>query len=194
MALKPKYKLELIIALSPSLLSDCLMLDNTLVRLLLTHPTSMTSQKQLLKMLQSKVSKINASIFILSFHVYSPSSISCNTNNISNPIRPIGSSITLICSVELSPAVDIPVTVNTEWSGPGGVTILLNDTIMQNHTVYISTAVIKSFGRQQSGNYSCSASINPTSPESFLVSSATTTGTTRITVGKRPRTKNFIMT
>ena len=33
-------------------------------------------------------------------------------------IRPIGSNVTLTCTVELSPVVDVPVTVNTVWTGP----------------------------------------------------------------------------
>ena len=116
------------------------------------------------------------------FIVPAPSLVTLS--NISNPIRPIGSSITLTCTVELSPAVDVPLTVNAVWSGPYGVTILPNNTIMWNLTVYISTAMISSFGREQFGEYSCNTSISATSPKTFLLSSATVTGTARITVGK----------
>ena len=34
-----------------------------------------------------------------------------------SPVQAIGSNVTLTCAVELSPAVDVPVTVNTVWTG-----------------------------------------------------------------------------
>ena len=38
-----------------------------------------------------------------------------------SPILTLASvNVTLICTVKLSPAVDVPVTVNTVWTGPAG--------------------------------------------------------------------------
>ena len=108
-------------------------------------------------------------------------------SNISNSIHLIGSNITLNCTVELSPAMDVPVTVNTEWTGPVGVTLSPTDPLMESANRYTSTAVVSSFWRQQSEDYFCSASISSTSLEPFLVSSATTTGRGRIAVGKAAR-------
>jgi hypothetical protein len=88
-----------------------------------------------------------------------------------------------MCTVELNPAVDIPVTVNTVWNGPAGVQILPNDTIMQQSlSVYISTAMISSFGRNESGNYSCIASINSTSRSAFMALGSLSE-TTKVTTG-----------
>ena len=74
-----------------------------------------------------------------------------------SPVRPVGSDVTLICTVELSPAVDVPVTVNTLWTGPDGVTLV---PVMESLT---STAIVSSFGRDQSGVYTCMATVRSTS-------------------------------
>ena len=113
--------------------------------------------------------------------VPTPSSIMV-TSDISNPIRPIGSNVTLTCTVELSLAVDVPVTVNTVWTGPAGfntnnTTQLVNGSI----TTYVSTAVVRSFGREQSGNYNCTATLTLESP--FVVPSGPKSGSEFITTG-----------
>ena len=85
-----------------------------------------------------------------------------------------GASITLTCAVELSPTVDVPVTVNTEWTGPADVTFMPANpvpAVMVNTTTYISTV---SVGAAKSGNYTCQASIT---------SGETTSGSTTIAVG-----------
>ena len=100
-----------------------------------------------------------------------------------SPIWPIPSDVILMCTVELSPSVDILVTVNTEWSGPDRITIPSNDTVMQNLTVYISTVVVRSFGRNQSGNYNCTASVSSTSRSAFVINIGSLSGTTKVTTG-----------
>ena len=100
-----------------------------------------------------------------------------------NPVRPVGSDVTLMCTVELSQAVDVLVTVNTEWTGPDGVTLSLNTPVMESLTRYTSTVTVNSFWRNDSGNYTCKATINSTS--SFLTDSdESMTVTRRVTVGK----------
>ena len=100
-----------------------------------------------------------------------------------SPIWPIPSDVILICIVKFSPAVDIPVTVHTVWNGKTEATILPNDTIMQNLTVYISTAVVRSFGRNQSGNYNCTASVTSTSRSAFILNVGSLSNTTKVTTG-----------
>ena len=98
----------------------------------------------------------------------------------------IGSAVTLTCTVELSSAVGVPVTVSPVWSGPAGhgVTITpVTNSVMESLTRYTSTAMVSSFGREQSGVYTCRASIN-SMPQAYLVGSSSTTGTARVTVGK----------
>ena len=84
--------------------------------------------------------------------------------------------------MELSSAVDVPVTVSTVWSGPSVITPVTNS-VMESLTRYTSTAMVSSFGREQSGVYTCRASIN-SMPQAFLVGSSSRTGTARVTVGE----------
>ena len=94
----------------------------------------------------------------------------------------IGSAVTLTCTVELSSAVDVPVTVSTVWIGPTVITPVTNS-VMESLTRFTSTAMVSSFGREQSGVYTCRASIN-SMLQAYLVGSSSTTGTARVTVGK----------
>ena len=79
-------------------------------------------------------------------------------SNLTNPIRPIGSAVSLTCIVELSPAVDISVTVNVHLSDPAGRTLTTSTPAVSGST-HTTTATISSFGREQSGLYTCRASI-----------------------------------
>ena len=96
----------------------------------------------------------------------------------------VGSTVTLTCSVELSPAVDVLVTVNTVWTGPDGFMTTNTAQRMESTTTYTSTAMVSSFGRDQSGDYTCTATVSSTSP--FLTNSVGSSST-RVTVGKRTR-------
>ena len=102
-------------------------------------------------------------------------------SNPTSPIRPIESAVTLNCTVELSPLVDVPVTVNVHLSDPTGspLTTTTPSVSGSNHT---TTAMISSFGRNQSGNYSCTATL--TSDSLFLTNSGSLSAESYITVGK----------
>ena len=100
-----------------------------------------------------------------------------------SPIWPVGSNVTLNCTVELSPAVDVPVTVNTVWTGPAGfMTTNTAQPVMGSTTTYTSTAMVSLFGRNQTGKYTCTATVSSTS--SFLTGSGSQYGIARVTVGK----------
>ena len=104
------------------------------------------------------------------------------TSNTDNPIRPVGSNVTLTCSVELSPAVNVPVTVNTVWSGPDGfMTTNTAQHVMGSTTTYTSTTIVTSFGRNQSGIYTCNAIV--TSNSQYLTDSSKS-GSKNVTTGK----------
>ena len=76
-----------------------------------------------------------------------------------NPILS-GSSPTLTCAVELSPAVDVPVTVNTEWTGPdGSILTSAASPIMNSFTHYTSDAKLNYIESADSGDYNCTVSI-----------------------------------
>ena len=83
--------------------------------------------------------------------------------------------------MELSPAVDVPVTVNVQLTEPAGSPLTITTPSMSG-SIYTSTAMVSSFGRDQSGVYTCTATVNSTS--SFLTDSESQSGTARVTVGK----------
>ena len=95
----------------------------------------------------------------------------------------VGSTVTLTCTVELSPAVDVSVTVNTVWTGPAGFSTTNTAQAMAgNTTTYTSTAMVSSFGRAQSGYYNCTATVSC----SFLFISGTSSrsGTAKVTISE----------
>ena len=92
----------------------------------------------------------------------------------------------MICAVELSPMVNIPVTVVTdqEWTGPAAFTTTTTaQPIVRNSMLYASTVTISSFGRNQSGIYTCRATIMSASLNPFISDSVTSLSI-RLTVGK----------
>ena len=105
------------------------------------------------------------------------------TGNKPNPIRPVGSIVTLTCTVELSPAVDVPVTVNVQLSDPAGSPLTTTPPSVSGST-YITTTMISSFGREQSGVYTCAVNAATTSTTSFITGSKVGFGTARITIGE----------
>ena len=113
------------------------------------------------------------------FVVQAPTSVSV-TSDLPNPIRPVGSTVTLTCTVVLAEYVD-GLTVNTEWTGPNGFSENGMAQRMGSTTTYTSTATVSSFGRDQSGNYNCTATVNSNSP--FLTGTIQS-ATTGIIVGK----------
>ena len=72
--------------------------------------------------------------------------------------------------------MDVPVTVNTEWTGPDGF-MTNNTAILESNTTYTYTsiAMVSSFGKDKSGNYTCTATISSNS--SFLTNNSTQSGT-----------------
>ena len=87
------------------------------------------------------------------------------SSSVDNPIPPFGSSVTLTCAVELSRAVDVPVTVNTALiTFEGLITTSTPQPVMGSSTNnYTTTDVISPFRRSDSGLYSCSATVSLTS-------------------------------
>ena len=72
-----------------------------------------------------------------------------------NPVLS-GKLLTLICAVELSPAVDVPVSISTVWTGPDESSLVYtNPPIRMSFTHYISTAVLKDIDLADSGEYAC---------------------------------------
>ena len=92
------------------------------------------------------------------------------TSNLPSPIRPIASRVSLDCSCDIAPNlpaehIDVGATVSISLSDPAG-TLLSSTAPLVAGTVYTSSAVISSFGRDQSGLYTCTVSV--TSSSSFV--------------------------
>ena len=90
---------------------------------------------------------------------------------VSNTLNPIlsGSSPTLTCIVELSPAVDVPVNITTVWTGPdGSILTSAAPPIMKSFTHYTSKAVLNYVESADSGNYTCTVNIGGKSRASLM--------------------------
>ena len=73
-----------------------------------------------------------------------------------SPIRPIGSNVTLTCTVELRPNLSSEVAASIQLTGPTG-SPLISTTPLVSGSTYTSTAMVTSFGREESGVYTCTA-------------------------------------
>ena len=82
-----------------------------------------------------------------------------------------------------SAVIDIPVTVNVQLTDPAGSPLTTTTPSMSGST-YTSTAMISSFGGNQSGVYTCTAIINSTY-NSFLIDSDSQSNMIRVTIGTR---------
>ena len=129
-------------------------------------------------------------IFI-STHYYSllavPAPIVMLTSSIPNPIPPFGSNITLTCTVDLTSIlkIDIPLNVTFKLSrtDPPGPALINTPPSVSGYT-HTTTAVIRSFGRSDSGVYTCRANVGPRSPNSFITDSRPASDSEQITTGE----------
>ena len=109
----------------------------------------------------------------------------------------IDSSINLTCTVELSPLVDVPVTVTTEWTGHGPAGFMTSNTAQlvmgSDPTTYTSTAMVSlsRSGRDQSGNYTCKVAIAVRVMSSYLIDlDSVGHSSSRVVIGKTIHSKN----
>ena len=103
-----------------------------------------------------------------------------------NPIPPFGSSVTLTCAVVFSSVVDVPVTVNTAVTNPDGFMIAsTTQPVMRSSTNYATTSMISSFGRSDSGTYTCRATVSLSSTNAYISDSNTVIHLVRVTTGER---------
>ena len=110
------------------------------------------------------------------------------TSNTPNPVRPIGSVVDLTCIVhimELGSAFDVAVMLNIVWTGPDEfTTINSSQPALASSTTYTSRVVVSSFGRNESGNYTCTASLSSSSANLYLSNSSAISDTIRVTTGE----------
>ena len=102
----------------------------------------------------------------------------------SNPVRPVGSNVTLTCIVGLhysAIAANVQLNVNIHLMNPTGM--ILNTAMLSVFgSTYISSATINSFQRNHTGVYTCAATL--TSPSSYLSESSTLTEEITLRSGK----------
>ena len=180
--------------LSPSLPSPPLMLEATPVKPLsppfysviplpLPHPTPWVLG-WLVGLYNSLKLQLHQTHNLLSL-VPRPATIRISTNQ-DNPlmVRPVGSTVTLTCMADLDPAIgDIPVIVNIELRDPAGSPLATTAPSVSGFT-YTTSATISSFGRSDSGVYTCTAGVSPSPSNPFLSSSSLRSETFRVTTGE----------
>ena len=115
-------------------------------------------------------------IYILFYHTVSAPTTVIVTPPVGTIIA--GSSPNLTCTVELSPSVDVPVTVETVWSGPASTTVTTTNLMMESLTRYIILGMVD---EARNDNYICQATVSSSS--AFTTSGGMTSGSTTITVG-----------
>ena len=107
-----------------------------------------------------------------------------------NPVRPIGSAVTLTCTVhvELSPEVDVPVAVNIvieTWIRSHRFLVTnASQLVLGGTTVYNFTAIVSSIGRNQSGSYGCLGTLYSASANAYVHESIIIYGLIEITTGE----------
>lgn len=111
------------------------------------------------------------------------------SSSTSNPVRPIGSTVILTCTVhvELSIALDHPAIIQTVLNGSAVFTVTnTSQPILGGPAILTSTAMISSFGQAQSGVYSCAATLHFLSTDTYsnTISSSSIVDYTRITTGE----------
>ena len=87
--------------------------------------------------------------------------------------------------MELSPAVDVPVTVNTVLTNPDGfMNTSTAQTVMGSNTNYATTFMISSFRRSNSGLYACGAHLASMPTNAYISDSNIVSHSVRVTTGE----------
>ena len=102
-----------------------------------------------------------------------------------NSFEIIGAAVTLTCTVELGPAVvesDLSLLeVDAQLSRDGTALDLTSPTVSDTTFTYVTQ--LNSFGRNDSGNYTCTATVRPQSTSTYLTGSAVLSDTIYIQAG-----------
>ncbi len=98
-----------------------------------------------------------------------------------------GETVTLTCTITLDQAVDTEVTVTASWHGPDGVIVTGVSNVTTDGVLHQSLLSLSSLGTSNSGDYSCTANVDPIDPSApLIVPSEEGTDVHTITVGKGP--------
>ena len=91
--------------------------------------------------------------------------------------------------MELDPAVDVPVILNTMLTGPDRVNITTVNisqpiAILGTATIHTSRVVISTFEREKSGNYACIAILSSSSNDPYFINGSATSNLIQVTTGE----------
>ena len=100
----------------------------------------------------------------------------------SSPVNDITSTVTVNCVVELGPESELSLLmVSAQLSRDRTPLTLTGPTV--SGTTFTYTTLLDSFGRSDSGNYTCNATVEPKPTVTYLNGSAPLANTARITIG-----------
>ena len=97
-----------------------------------------------------------------------------------------GQQLTLVCSVNISAVLNIPISVTTSWSGPNNLTSLSLATQVPNTNTYEGRLVISElmFERDNGSTYTCTAEVISTNDPLHILSNSDSNGFIFIINGK----------
>ena len=107
-------------------------------------------------------------------------------SNKANSLVTVGSPVTLTCTVELGPEVvesDLSLLVVDAHLYRDGTTLALTDPTVTG-TTFIYTIQFDSFGRNDSGNYTCTATVRQQSASVYLTGEEILSVITKVTTGE----------
>ena len=97
------------------------------------------------------------------------------TSSDGNSLQIVGSDVTLTCIVELNPAIvasDLPLLMVDAQLSRDGIPLALTGPTVTGTTITYTTQLV-SFGRSDSGNYTCTATVRPRPSSTYLTGSET---------------------
>ena len=118
--------------------------------------------------------KFSAHTFVLHFHLAPAPTSVVPSASIPTPIQQNGT-ITCTIRIDLSPEMDVSLTLNTALRGPGGHYIMMNTSQPVSggaNATYTSMFMISNLlGKNLLGNYTCVATLSPTLVSAYIISS-----------------------
>ena len=110
------------------------------------------------------------------------------SNSIANPVLPFGSTVTLMCTALLPSGLGIDVSLNVNFellrTDPSGSLLTTSSPVLAAESTYITTVAINSFGRSDSGVYTCRTSVSSAFANSYISDSNTESHSIRVTTGE----------
>ena len=109
------------------------------------------------------------------------------SSSIASPIPPFGSDVTLICTVLLTSGLEIYVSLNVNFellrTDPSRSPLTTTPPSVSGST-HTTAATISSFGRNDSGVYTCRATVSSASTNTYIRDSNTESHSIRVTTGE----------